>query len=120
MSVILNMWGEDHALQFVKREYLNGNLAIEVLSEDEEYDGWEPWCMLTTNLSGFVHEGNEAFLDTNNCSKEIIDWIFENKYADVIGYVPSGYCTYPLVRFSDAFMEMILITEEDLAEVEEE
>ena len=28
MSIILNMWGEDHALQFVKQNYFNGNLAI--------------------------------------------------------------------------------------------
>lgn len=27
MSVILNMWGEDHALQFVKQNYFNGNLT---------------------------------------------------------------------------------------------
>ena len=38
MSIILNMWGEDHALQFVKQKYFNGNLAIDVLSEDEEHE----------------------------------------------------------------------------------
>ena len=121
MSVILNMWGEDHALQFVKQEYLNnGNLAIEVLSEDEEYGGWEPWCSLTVNLPGMCLDSNEAFLDTNNCSKEIIDWIFKNKYAKKIGERQSGFCVYPLVEFSKAFMELILITMEDLAECDEE
>ena len=60
MSVILNMWGEDHALQFVKQNYFNGNLAIEVMSEDEEYSGWEPWCSLTVNLPGFMLDENDT------------------------------------------------------------
>lgn len=116
MSVILNMWEEDYTLQFIKNEYLNGNLAIEVLSEDKEYgDGvYEPWCPLTVNLPGFILDKNEAFLDTNNCSKEIIDWLFENKYANKIAERKSGFCTYPLVEFSQAFMETILIDPEDL------
>lgn len=120
MSIILNMWNEDHALQFVKQQYVNGNLAIEVLSEDEEYGGWEPWCSLTVNLPGFMFDKNEAFLDTNNCSKEIIDWIFKNNYVKKIGERQSGFCTYPLVEFSEAFMENILITEDDLMEDDEE
>lgn len=120
MSVILNMWEEDHALQFVKQEYMNnGNLAIEVLSEDEEYGGWEPWCSLTVNLPGINLDSNEAFLDTNNCSREIINWIFKNGYAKVIGERQSGFCIYPLVEFSDAFMETILVTMEDLEECDE-
>ena len=114
MSVILNMWGEDHTLQFVKQNYFNGNLAIEVLSE--ESGCWEPWCSLTVNLPGFIHDENEAFLDTNNCSKEIIDWIFKNKYVKKIGERKSGYCTYPLVEFSKEFMEMVFtspVSDED-------
>lgn len=123
MSVILNMWGEDYALNFVKQQYYNGNLAIEVLScneEDEENEYWEPWCSLTVNLPGFMHDENEAFLDTNNCSKEIIDWLFENKYVEVIGQRQSGFCTYPLVEFSKAFMELILVNEKDLYDEEDE
>lgn len=119
MSVILNMWGEDHALQFVKQNYINGNLAIEVMSEDKEYGGWELWSSLTVNLPGFMLDENKAFLDTNNCSKEIIDWIFKNKYAKKIGQRQSGFCTYPLVEFSKTFMEMFVVTEKDLEESEE-
>ena len=63
---------------------------------------------------------DEAFLDTNNCSKEIVDWIFKNEYVKKIGQRQSGFCTYPLVEFSKAFMEMIIVTEEDLEESEEE
>lgn len=114
MSVILNMWGKDHALQFVKRQYMNGNLAVQVMSEDEEYGGWEPWCSLTVNLPGCSLDENEAFLDTNNCSREIINWIFENNYAKIVGDRMSGFCTYPLVEFSKTFMELILIEPKDL------
>lgn len=120
MSVILNMLGEDHALQFVKQNYYNGNLAIQVMSEDEEYGGWEPWCSLTVNLPGFMLDENEAFLDTNNCSREIINWIFKNKYAKKIAERQSGFCTYPLVEFNNAFMEMIVVNEKDLYESEDE
>lgn len=120
MSVIINMWNEDHVLQFVKQEYLNGNLAIEVMSEDEEYGGWEPWCSLTVNLPGFMHDKNTAFLDTNNCSEEILDWLFKNKYVVKVEERQSGFCRYPLVQFSNAFMETILIEMEDLMEHPEE
>lgn len=114
MSVILNMWGEDHALQFVKAKYQNnGNLAIQVMSEDKEYGGWEPWCSLTVNLDKKL-PGNQAYLDTNNCSREIIDWIYQNNYVSDMGVGFSGFCAYPLVEFNKAFMEMIVIEPEDL------
>ena len=114
MHVVLNMWGEDHTLKFVKKKYPNGNLAIHVLSKDEELGTWEPWCFLTTNLPGFVHEENEAFLDPNNCSKAIIDWVFRNRYARRIGAREKRYCVFPLVQFSKKFMEDVLVSPEDL------
>ena len=57
---------------------------------------------------------NAAFINTNNCSKDIIDWIFKNKYVKKIGERQSGFCIYPLVEFNKAFMETILIKPEDL------
>lgn len=114
MSVTVKMWDKKYVLQFVKREYLTGNLAIEVVTKNKNV--WKTWCFLTVNLPGFMLNENEAFLDTNNCSKEIIDWILKNHYAKIIGVKKSGFCTYPLVELSETFMEMILISEEDLVE----
>lgn len=108
MEIKLNIWDKEQTLTFEKCEYYNGNLAIQVLSEDKEYGGWEPWCSLTVNLPGFMLDNNQAFLDTNNCSKEIIDWVFNNRYAKKIATRQSGFCTYPLVEFSKKFMKEVL------------
>lgn len=120
MSIIINIWEKDHAFEFVKAKYQNnGNLAIQVMSEDEEYGGWEPWCSLTVNLDKKLPE-NQAYLDTNNCSREIIIWLYHNHYVSDVGVGFSGFCSYPLVEFSKAFMEMIAITEEDLYDEDDE
>ena len=40
------------------------------------------------------------FIDTNNLSKELMNWLEENKIAtqtDIVGQ--SGFCTYPAMRF---------------------
>lgn len=113
-EITLRIYGENHKLRFVKSEYMNNkNLAIVVQSEDEDYpDCWEEWCSLTVNLVELPFH-NKAYLDTNNCSKEIINWLFENKYAiDMNAPRISGYCSYPLVEFSSEFMNMLFKMEE--------
>ena len=113
MEIIINMWGKDRSLKFVRRTYLcNGNLSIEVMNYDEEYEFWEPWCSLTVNLD-LILESNRAFLDTNNCSREIIEWLFKNRYVTKIGERRSGFCVYPLVEFSEEFMETIVAEEDE-------
>lgn len=109
MSVIISVYGEEKAFQFEKKTYVNnGNLAIQIYSYDEEYEFWEPWCSLTVNLDAKVSE-NQAYIDVNNCSPEIVNWMYENKYMKAIGSRPSGFCLYPLVEFSKSFMETILV-----------
>lgn len=90
-----------------------------MLSKDEEYGGWESWCYLTVNLPFYLLNDNQAFLDIGNCSKEVIDWLYNNKYVKEIGREQSGFCTYPLVEFNREFMEKILIKAEDLLQNEE-
>lgn len=100
MKAKLNMWGENHEITFSKTTYRNnGNLAIQAIDEDNA-----PWCMVTTNL-GVELPPNQAYLDNNNCSPEIIQWLIENKYAKEMGIGFSGFCTYTLVEFSDEFMK---------------
>lgn len=120
MSVIINMLGDDYAIQFVKASYwTTNNLAIRVLCEDEEYGGWTDFACLTVNIPDIKIYGNYAFIDTNNCTKEIIDWLLKQKYMEIIGETKSGFCTYPLVRFSDDFIDYIAITEDDLNDEDE-
>ena len=110
MNATINMNGKKHTLLFLKARYQNNdNLAIQVLSKIKEQDRWEPWCNLTVNLPSHTLEKNKAFLDTNNCSEEIINWLLENGHANVIGKAKSGYCIYPLVEFSETFINDYLV-----------
>ena len=98
-----NFLGEKHKARFTKNEYANNsNLYIGVVTEEDGY--WEPWCDLTVNL-GIPVPRNEAFLDTNNCAPEIITKLLGKGYAVDTGVRrSSGFCTYPLVRFTDEFL----------------
>lgn len=112
-EIKLTLWDTLYEIKFLKETYsANGNLAVSVLSRENEEELWEPWCYLTKNLSESL-EDNVAYLDTNNCSKEIIDWLFDNDFAKIIGRGANGYCTYPLVEFSKNFMENILCIPEE-------
>lgn len=108
MSVVLNMWGKDHAIQFYKTKYSNNNNLAIVANElmDDGYE--EPYSTVTVNLNNIL-PSNQAYLDINNCPDEIIHWLFDNGYAEQKGVEFSGFCMYPLVEFSKAFMETILI-----------
>lgn len=105
VEITFGFLGETYKARFEKSEYANnGNLYIGVATWDEEYEYWEPWCDLTVNL-GVSLPGNEAYLDTNNCAPEIIQCLMDKGYAVDTGMVKySGFCTYPLVRFTEEFL----------------
>lgn len=107
MSIIIKVDDEMNAFQFVKRKYVsNNNLAIDILYYDEYEENWMEYVSLTKNVDDlFVN--NSACLDDINCPSDIIEWLYRNKYAQIYGRVGG----YPLVKFSDAFMEMILVEE---------
>lgn len=112
IEITFNAYGETHKARFEKSEYANNrNLYVGVQTWDDDYEYWEPWCDLTVNLDIIVPR-NEAFLDTNNCTPELIRVLFEKGYAiDTEVRRSSGFCTYPLVRFTDEFLNGIF--EED-------
>lgn len=102
------MRGEDHVLKFVKQNYYSGNSKIQVLSEDKKYGGWKMWCTLTTNIPFLRLDKNMAYLDIQYCPREIIDWIFRNNYAKKINQREEGIYLFPLVEFSEEFMNTVL------------
>lgn len=104
MRVMLNMWGKDHEITFQNGRYTNGNFAVQALAAED--GGWVPWCMVTVNLGDKLPE-NQAYLDTNGCSKEIIEWLYENGYVTDLGISRSGFCNYPLVKFSKEFIDSL-------------
>jgi len=98
---------EEKRARFCRAKYVNNdNLYIGVETWNDEYQGWEPWCDLTVNLPGMDCEENTAFLDINGCNPEIIAELHDKGYIqDTDIRVPSGYCSYPLVTFSQEFLD---------------
>lgn len=113
---LIDVYDKERVMVFVKEKYSNNdNLAIVVMSKDEEEDYYEQWCMLTVNLNTKL-PNNQAYLDTNNCSREIIDFFYRNNFVTKIGVGFSGFCTYPLVEFSEEFMSKGLTNSKEIEE----
>lgn len=105
---ITTRWNEELEFIFQVNRYANGNnLAIEVLSWNEECKFWEPYSTLTINLPGMHNEPREAFIDTNNGDPNIIKALEKLGYIKNTGIVRnSGYCIYPLYEFSKEFLNI--------------
>ena len=106
----MSQWGEEYNIIFVKDNYANNNrIYVGCMCEDEEYGGYEPYCSVTVNIDFPLPEGNFAFLDTNNGDRNLFKLMFDKGYMEEIeglmGF--SGFCAYPVVKFSDEFIEMI-------------
>lgn len=97
-------YGADRKIKLTKNRYAeNNNLAVQMVSYEEEYG--EPWSSLTVNLS-VKCDKNCAFIDTNNNGEDIIKWLEDNNIAHLTGrMMPSGFCLYPEVKFTDAALK---------------
>lgn len=100
-TIKCKLYGETYEFYFVKSIYqINFNDYVGVYTVDGE-----PWSSLTVNL-GVMLDVNEAYIDTNNCAKEIIrelekrGLIIKTDETRV-----SGFCTYPLYILTDKFLE---------------
>ena len=101
-------WGKKYELSFRKGQYRNNNsLAIQIMSTEEGEEYSEPFCMLTVNLAFEVEEGC-AYIDTNNCPRDLIQMLID---AEIMWYTDkdymSGFCIYPMFRFSDEWLNSI-------------
>jgi len=97
-------YGTEYELAFEKATYAYfGNLAIEVHCKDkrERYAFWEPYATLTVNLDPVMP--NMAYLDSNNVP-DLCEFVIDKGWAEKIGEGTSGFCTYPLVLFTDEFL----------------
>jgi hypothetical protein len=109
-----NQWGNEYKVIFYKDNYMDNNrLYIGCMCEDEEYGGYEPYCDVTVNLAQNMPNGNFGFLDTNNGDPNLFNLMSERGWIEDTGIMGfSGFCVYPLVKFSDEFLEMIEQDEE--------
>ena len=101
-------YGTEYEIAFERTGYVYGGLAVEAYDKDEEY-GWEPYGTLTVNLGGFCPT-NQAYLDTNNLP-DLAEFVLDMGWAEVINEGQSGWCTYPLVEFTDEFLNEICVSE---------
>ena len=102
-----DMWGDVLEVRFLRDTYVNGgNLAVQMLAETDE-DGEtyvEPYADLTVNVCGYAPAPRCAYIDTNNLGNGIIEFLAESGLAEFAGeFAQSGFCTYPMVRFTDKF-----------------
>ena len=89
-SLILEKYGKSIPVRLQVRSYLNGNLAIQMITCE---DG-EP-C-----------KKDCAFIDTNNNGDSILPWLVRNGLAVPTGVLGrSGYCVYPEFRFRDSALK---------------
>ena len=101
----LEKYGMTRPIQLQVASYMNGNLAIEMVTWEDGCP--EPWNTLTVNLM-WPCEKDCAFIDTNNNGKEILKWLKKHELAAPTGMeLRSGYCTYPEYRFQEALLREI-------------
>ena len=95
--------GKTYEIRFVKTRYTyDGSLAVQVECFDSGFNCFMPYGNLTVNLD-CGNLGCSAFLDSNN-SPDLCDFVIANGWAKEYGQKRSGFCTYPLVIFSDKFL----------------
>lgn len=100
--------GTEYELTFHKRSYAqNKNLAIQVYGTEKGSDFTEPFCSLTVNLGEKLPE-DTAYLDTNNCPQEIIFWLINMRFVEVLSERQQGFCIYPKVQFTKEWLEEYL------------
>lgn len=104
-----NQLGNEYNIMFYKGKYVNNDrIYIVAYSEDEEYGGYNPYCDITINLPQSIPNGNYAFLDINDADLKLLNLMSEKGWIEDTGnFGFSGYCMYPLVRFTDEFLNQI-------------
>lgn len=78
-------------------------LAVVLDEIDEQGEIGEQYAVLTVSFGEFIGAKNCAYIDTNNCyfAKQLLE---QGIAVDTSFTKSSGFCTYPLWRFSDEFL----------------
>ena len=99
-------YGNEYDLAFERTAYTMGDgLAIEVHCREKGYDWWEPYGTLTKNFL-FNHGEDTAYVDDNNLH-DLCEFVLEMGWARCVGSIHSGFCDYPLFRFSEKFLKEV-------------
>lgn len=83
----------------------NDNLYMGFQDLDPEY-GLEPFTDVTVNVGELPYL--YSAIDTNNNGEHILSFLEENGFGELTGdCLRSGYCTYPVFKFKEEFLEKI-------------
>lgn len=96
-------FGTKYEIFFERGNYVNGNLAVATSCREEGEEFFEDYGNLTVNLIDYAVPPKCAFLDTNNVP-DLCDFAIANGWCKTVGSGRSGFCTYPLVEFTDEFL----------------
>ena len=100
-------FGTEYTLAFEKASYAyGGGLAVEVHCREDGDEWWEPYGTLTKNLMGYFTPPNGAFLDANNL-RDLCARVIDEGWARPVGEAKSGFCVYPMVEFTDEFLDEV-------------
>ena len=111
-----NSYGTEYELEFKRGKYHNGRTIIQVMCRELEDEWFEPFCRLTVNLPDTILSSdgskdlpsNIAFLDSNNCPADLVMKIIEEGYMTMTRTsAQSGFCTYPLVKFNEDWLNSL-------------
>ncbi len=82
-------------------------LAILLYAKNEETGKFDvEYPMITKSFGEFIGYKNTAYIDLNNCP--FAKCLLEQGHAEYTGFVKkSGFCTYPLWKFKEEFLNEI-------------
>lgn len=101
----LEWYGEKYHIVLGKGNYVsNGTFAVLMYVSTPKGKIKEDFGDLTKNIGNsdiYANKTNTQFVDTNNLGESIIRWLVDNNIAkEKHVYGSSGFCTYPLVEFT--------------------
>lgn len=114
--MMYNSYGTEYELKFKKGKYENGRLAIQVMCRELKEEWFEPFCILTVNLPDIIlssdgsteMSSNMAFIDVNNCPASLVMKVIEEGYMTMTRTTAdSGFCSYPLVKFNEDWLNSL-------------
>ena len=108
----LEFYGTKYHIVLGKANYVNnGTLAVLMYVSTPKGKVKEDFGDLTRNISDseIYADKKSQFVDTNNLGNEIVAWLEENNIAKrngILGF--SGFCTYPLMEFTQEALDNML------------
>jgi len=102
-----------YEVKFKKNRYAdNDNLYVGLDYFDDEFESYAPFGNITVNTDTKLKDMYAA-IDTNNMGNEILKFIEDLGLAvDTGAVVHSGFCTYPVYKFSEMKLAELCSDEE--------